>query len=209
MPNTNHLSPRLTDLVAKGVVLHQSLASRLDDLLIQKTRKKIFSVACFDLTIEHHLAICQLVSTGAYGSAFALARPAFEGFVRGVWLLNFATDQEISSYQQDKKPPEINKVISQIEQGGGFESGRLNDIKKACWSAMCSYTHGGVMQASRRHTEDTIEPDYKEEEILELLRLAGTCALLAFQQIAGVAGALEVAMQANDLLVAHIKDHKQ
>ena len=84
MPNTNHLSPRLTDLVAKGVVLHQSLASRLDDLLIQKTRKKIFSVACFDLTIEHHLAICQLVSTGAYGSAFALARPAFEGFVRGV-----------------------------------------------------------------------------------------------------------------------------
>lgn len=201
-------STKVRKLLKKGLSLNHWLATRLDNLEIQKTRRKIFAVACFDQVIEHQLAICHLAISNINGSAFALARPAFEGFIRGVWLLNCATDKQLTDYRNDKRMPEFGLLIAQVEQVQGFESGVLNQIKSACWSAMCSYTHTGIMQASRRHTKNTIEPDYLDEEIIQVVRLVDTCALLAFQQIAGIAGELELANEATGLLKGHISNHK-
>lgn len=208
MPSKKLPSPKVRKLLKKGLSLNHWLATRLDNLEIQKTRRKIFAVACFDQAIEHQLAICHLAMSNINGSAFALARPAFESFIRGVWLLNCATDRQLTDYRKDIRLPELRLLIGQIEKGYGFESGVLNQIKSACWSAMCSYTHTGIMQASRRHTKDTIEPDYQDEEIIEVIRLVGTCALLAFQQIASIAGELELANEATGLLTGHISNHK-
>lgn len=162
-------SPKVRSLLKKGLSLNQWLATRLDNLEIQKTRRKIFAVACFDQVIEHQLAVCQLAMTNINGSAFALARPAFEGFIRGVWLLNCATEKDLIDYREDNSNHGIRLLVSQVEKVEGFESGVLNEIRTACWSAMCSYTHTGIMQASRRHTKDTIEPDYLDEEIIQVI----------------------------------------
>lgn len=49
---------------------------------------------------------------------------------------------------------------------------------------MNSYTHGGILRVGRRINGNTIEPTYGPEEIIEVLKAAGTFALVALLQIA-------------------------
>lgn len=53
---------------------------------------------------------------------------------------------------------------------------------------MNSFTHCGFHQVVRRNKEATIEPDYSDEEVLEVLRFAGTIGLLSAIEIACLAG---------------------
>jgi hypothetical protein len=49
---------------------------------------------------------------------------------------------------------------------------QLQDI----WDAACSYTHSGSLQLSRRFTGDHVKPNYSDDDIVQVLRLA-TAAL--------------------------------
>jgi len=59
---------------------------------------------------------------------------------------------------------------------------------------------GGIQQAGRRSTGAYIEPDYSEEEISEVIKVSGSFALLAFQQIVLEAGNNELAITAINML---------
>ncbi|MCK0162903.1 hypothetical protein [Marinobacter sp. S6332] len=61
---------------------------------------------------------------------------------------------------------------------------------------MNSYTHGGALQAGRRFSGNSVEPNYDAEEVAEVIRFSGTFALMAFQQIALEAGRLDLADEA-------------
>jgi acetylglutamate kinase len=52
---------------------------------------------------------------------------------------------------------------------------------------MSSYTHGGYQQIARRVKDKTIDPNYTDEEIVEVLRLSQAFAMMAFIQIVLVA----------------------
>jgi hypothetical protein len=58
---------------------------------------------------------------------------------------------------------------------------------------MNSYTHGGIQQAGRRTSGAYIEPDFPAEEIIEVIKLAGSFCLLAFQQVAIEAKRMDLA----------------
>lgn len=53
---------------------------------------------------------------------------------------------------------------------------------------MSSYTHGGFQQIARRVKDKSIDPNYTDEEIIEVLKLSQAFALMAFIQIVLVAG---------------------
>ena len=76
----------------------------------------------------------------------------------------------------------------------------LSRLKANTWRAMNSYTHGGIQQAGRRTSGTYIEPDFPPEEIIEVVKLAGSFALLAFQQIVIEADRLDLAEEAKRLL---------
>ena len=42
-------------------------------------------------------------------------------------------------------------------------------LKSKSWKHMNSYTHSGNLQLGRRFTDDYIQPNYSNEEILEVL----------------------------------------
>jgi hypothetical protein len=63
---------------------------------------------------------------------------------------------------------------------------------------MNSYTHGGIQQAGRRTSGSYIEPYYSEAEIVEVIKVAGSFCLLAFQQIAIEANRMDLAVLALD-----------
>jgi hypothetical protein len=171
-------------LLDSAFELHEWIVGRLDGLDISRDRRVLLAVSCYDVVIEHHIGISTLLRSRINGSAFALVRPLFETFVRGVWLRHCATDEQIDMYVSDKLDSKFWQLLEQIEKVDGFQDGVLSGLKKNAWRAMNSYTHGGIQQAGRRTSGAYIEPDYSLEEIVEVIKLAGSFALLAFQQVA-------------------------
>lgn len=193
-------------LIDQGFVVYDWLTKRLDNLQISRERRTLLSVSCFDQVIEHHLATCTLLRSKIYGSAFALVRPIFEGFVRGVWLSRCATEIEINQFEKDTFNPKFGHLLAKVEQVAGFESGLLTSLKKSSWSAMNSYTHTGILQASKRFTKEQVQPSYSDEEVTEVLKIAGSFALLSFQQIASAADRLDLAHEGGILLAKTVEE---
>jgi hypothetical protein len=63
---------------------------------------------------------------------------------------------------------------------------------------MNGYTHGGVHQVSRRLQGDYIEPAFDDDSLLEVVSFCRTMALIAFGQIASLAGRSDLVDQATD-----------
>jgi hypothetical protein len=187
-------------LIVKGFELYDWLTPRLDGLEIKKGKRVLLAIGCLDQAIEHHAAICCLLKNKINGSAFALVRLIFESFVRGVWLKNCASEIQLSEFQNDKLNISFGELVRSIEELEGFRSGMLGRLKKQAWSAMNSYTHTGFQQASRRFGKEHVEPTYTDAEVIEVLKISGSFALLSFQQIAAEGNRLDLAQEANELL---------
>lgn len=187
--------------------LHDWLTVRLDDLPIPQDRRVLIAVSCYDLVYEHQLAIACLVRSAIYGSAFALARPIFEAYVRGVWLKNCASEVQLQHFVDDKQIT-FEKILADIEFLEGFRNSALTVLKKNAWGAMNSYTQGGVQQAARRLNDNFVEPNYSQTEIINVLRIADVFSILAFQQIAAEAGRHDLAEEAESKLSSVIDNYR-
>lgn len=187
-------------LIAKAIALHDWITQRLDGLDIPREPRILLAVSCYDVVIEHHVGIVTLLRSRVNGSAFALVRPLFETFVRGVWLRHCASDEQIDLYVKDKLDLKFWRLLEAVEKIDGFEDGVLSGLKKSAWHAMNSYTHGGIQQAGRRTSGAYIEPYFAEEEIVEVIKVAGSFALFAFQQIVIEAKRMDFANEALEKL---------
>lgn len=157
-------------------------------LRIPSGGREIMAAALFDQVQEHHKAIQLLLKHSLVGSAFSLVRPTFETFVRGVWLLRCASEEEVKNFAKDKiVDKSFADLIGEIEASPGYDVDLLSKVKKEAWSAMCSYAHGGSLQAARRITPDQITPNYSEGAILEVINSSYAFALLAAFQIFSMA----------------------
>jgi hypothetical protein len=138
---------------------------------------------------EHHRAIVLLVAHSLYGSAFALARLLLEAYVRGAWLHQCATDENLEQFESDRFDREhpFGSLVEDLEKLEGFNVGVLSAIKRASWNALCGFTHTGMHQVGRRVTESYIEPNYDEAEVLEVLNWADGIGIMACVEIAHLA----------------------
>jgi hypothetical protein len=187
-------------MIQRGFNLYDWITKRLDDLPISRDRRSLLSVGCYDQVIEHQIAVCTLLRSRINGSAFALVRLVFEGFVRGAWLKNCATDFEVDKYYEDRLDLKFYQILNAVEKVPGFESMMLSQFKSTAWGSLNSYTHTGVMQSARRFSKEFVEPSYTDEEIIEVLRIVESFALLALQQIASEAGRLDLSNEAGEKL---------
>jgi hypothetical protein len=180
--------------------IHSWIEQRLDGLDIPKKSRSLISVGCHDVVIEHHCGISLLIKSKIYASAFALVRPLFETFVRGVWLKNCASDDELKKFNDDSLNKKFGVLLRDIEKLDGFSSKVLSHLKEQAWSEMCGFTHGGIQQIGRRVLNNEIFPDFRESEIVEVLRLTQAFSLLSFIQIVGEADRVDLANEAGVLL---------
>ncbi len=146
------------------------------------------AIPAFDVVLDYFTGITATVEKRAYGSAFSLVRSIFETFVRAVWLKDCATKEDLAAFERDERGRNLDLILAKIEELEAFKSGTLSDLKKQAWSAMNSYTHGGIHQVARRVKGNAIDPNYLDGEIIEVLRMGQMFALLAFIQIVLVAG---------------------
>jgi hypothetical protein len=89
LSETPRVAPRMTHVhltIQYSQSLIRWLDSAIDGVELQANDRVRIAGACLDLAMEHHKAIVVLAAHQLFGSAFALARPVFEAYVRGVWL---------------------------------------------------------------------------------------------------------------------------
>ncbi len=119
--------------------------------------------------IEHHAAILLLLLSGLVGSGFALVRSLIEILVRGVWVTACATEAHVKKFrEQDKLDLSFGEMSDAIDKTCGIDF--FHDFKTRSWDALNSYAHTGILQLGRRFSADKLEPSYKENEQIEVVR---------------------------------------
>ncbi len=155
------------------------------------------SVSLSHLCVEHQKGIHVLVEHGVIGSAFALFRPQFEAYLRGVWFHRCATDAQVSGFLDSKEPPKYRVLMADVQKLEGYEEGALGRFEKEIMRNLHDFTHGGAIQVKARITKDEICSNYRPEHIAKLLEASATLSLLAGASIAAAVNSNELG---NDLL---------
>jgi hypothetical protein len=172
----------IQDPLARASEISSWIDSSIHGIEILSGDREAMAGALFDQVHEHHKEILLLLKNLFVGSAFSLVRPTLETFVRGLWLLRCASDEEVENFAKDKiSGKSIGAMIEAIEAQPAWDTGVLSKVKKEAWSAMCSYAHGGFMQAVRRITPGQITANYSDGEMLEVInsfdRNCATCCV--------------------------------
>lgn len=173
--------------IQKSEALADWIDSKIRNLEIPSERVRL-SVSCFDMVREHHRGIVLLVANRLYGSAFALARPIYEALVRGLWIWQCATDEQIQKIiKKDEIKPSFRELVENIEEKENpkIVGQVLNEVRKRHWKSLSSLTHTGWLQIERRNTKEHIESNYDENEIEHIVGFADALALLAVLMLAG------------------------
>jgi hypothetical protein len=151
---------------------------------ISGDERNLIAAGCFDVCLEHQAAIAALVERQLNGSALSLLRAAIEAFIRGIWVARCATDDEMQHFLRDQLGKGIRALVSDVEKALGNSNDVLSRTIKNQWGTLCSFTHTGVKQVTRRYTGPTLTPNYPDAELVQSLRFAGAVGLLAMMELA-------------------------
>jgi hypothetical protein len=185
------------------------LSLKLHDIPMSNTIRNRVAGACFSITLEHQAAVLLLIERKPpiHSSAYALVRPVFESYVRGMWLSHCATDEKIENFAKGKASPlpDTKSLIDAVEKAGGFDKKQLSNTYLKNWSDFCEYTHTGSLQVQRWNTQEAVEPSYPEDEVLEVIRFTSAIAILAAISVASMANnqalAQELLIKAKEIAV--------
>lgn len=125
----------------------------MDGVDFPSSNRANISVSLLHLSMGHQRGIHTLVDKGIDGSAFALLRPQFEAYVRGLWFSRCSKDTDVSNFISGKEPPKIKQLIANIETTDGYKNGALGRKKSKLWKYLNDLTHGGFFQVASRNSD--------------------------------------------------------
>ena len=181
-----------TTNVAKALELEAWLNNELYGLAIPGSIRGRVSAACFAVTQDHHHAIALLLQADLNSSAFALVRSQYESFIRGTWIANCATEQQVDRFCKSGKLPEIAELISAIEKIPSFNSNFFSELKKQSWCAMCDYAHTGALSVQGWNTTSAIEPNFNPAAVAEVHYLSNALVIFSAFGMATLSNNIEL-----------------
>ena len=159
----------LSELLTQAKDLTIWLHEKTNEKSVRNTVRVRTGLAILQLSLDIADAIVVLLEARLPGPALSLARPLFEGYVRGLWLLRYASDPEVESFNNGRCPrfdALLNAIGTDAESGGAW----IRANKAANLIAFHDLTHGGSEHVKRRSPEGGIEPNYPEQELEALVR---------------------------------------
>ncbi len=166
----------------------QSLNAHCSKMSLTASNKTRMAGGLFHLSNQHYYSTIELTMKNYSSSAFALMRPQFESFVRGIWGARCATDDSIKEFLNGKEPPRINDLLSKIENLDEYSDGSITKLKEEIWSLFCDFTHGGGNQVSWQSSATSIGAMYTGKEVKMIRRYSDSVAYLnsiAFAHLCG------------------------
>lgn len=196
-PTTITTSNQQRPSIRAAISLMGDLSHETSKLSVPNNVRSRLAAGCHFVAAEHHAGIALLCSVGHPASALALLRPAFESYVRGVWISECATDAQIADFQSGKSRsiPAIKAQIEAIEKTPTFDSGILGRSHSENWHTLCGFAHTGIEQLQMCMTRSAIERNCTGEQIDEALAFAGACAIMASIAVATLAGDDQIALR--------------
>jgi len=174
----------------------------IEGIELDSSDRNILSGSLFDVALDHAKAIVTLLENNIYASAYALARPLFESFVRAAWIQHCASDSEITLIiKKDEFRLSFGKMLDAVENEREWPN-TLTELKKSVWNSMHSYTHGGLQLVSRRIKNGSIEHDVNRQEIAGLLQIVALISFLSFNEAVVMSKGGEKDKVLNDLYQA-------
>lgn len=149
-----------------GIWLHESTNNREHRGQIRERTGE----AVLQLSLDLADAILVLLENRLPGPALTLARPLFETYVHGFWLLRCVTDEQIENFN-DRRVPKFSSILKDIGKDEASGAAWIHATEKANWTSFNDLTHGGSEHVRRRITPDAVEPNYPEQELENLVCL--------------------------------------
>ncbi|WP_297325651.1 DUF5677 domain-containing protein [Nitrosomonas sp.] len=129
-----------------------------------------YAICLFQQALDIEDGIKILLENNLPGAALALARPLFECYVRGVWLLTVATNEEVDKFESGKyyREFDISHLVKAIEDNPETDGAWIKATKDAHLTVLHDLTHGGTSHIVARCSSNTIEPLYSENHLISL-----------------------------------------
>ena len=116
-------------------------------------------------------ALIILIGANLPGPAYALVRSMLDSYVRGLWLLNHASEEEIKMFLAGNELPGFKKLLDAIGNDEETGSAWIHKISEFNREAFHGFTHGGIEHVLRRIADHSIQPNYPEKEQIRLMHL--------------------------------------
>jgi hypothetical protein len=185
MPRNHGTAKVALERMTRAYELVDWVGHSLQDATFTASDRTRTAAACFAIAQEHHAAIVTLTEHQMFTSAFSLGRIVFDAYVRGAWLAKCASETRVTKFfNADREPDGMKDMIASLQKIPEYSNGWLQRMKESSWEALCDYTHTGGRQVQRWNTTDAIEPDYRIEEVLELLGFAEIVAVMSVASLA-------------------------
>ena len=181
----------LAESIAKAKGLSRWLYERTNREWFEARRPQQWGTALLQHSWEVADAIVTLLESDLPGPAWNLSRSLCESFVRGIWILHCASDEDLERFGHGKCPntPDLLKAISR-QNKASLHSEWLR-ATSANRDVLHGFTHGGIEHVMRRIGESVVEPRYPESELEYLVGLCTEvylrigCELLSLMGDAG------------------------
>ena len=194
---------QIEDVSNRGTDLRNRLYKLLQAHGYPSDVKTTLLMAYVDIVLEHHEAILLLIKHKLLGSGFALVRPLFDTLFRALWINQSATQSHIDEIasRDDAKFPPTHQILAEIDRS--YSTDDFFQSFKAKWTAMCSYTHSGLLQVIRRVTGGDIMPNYNDAEILEVLNATNTALILLTRMFFVSTGCYQEAAETEKMMLEY------
>ena len=99
--------------------LKQELEQRLVGLELKNSPRQRVAYACYTIAREHYSAILLLLQQDppSHATAFALLRPVLEATLRGEWIAECASDEQIKSFALGgKKQLDMSSLVEALQR---------------------------------------------------------------------------------------------
>jgi hypothetical protein len=169
-------SPSLSD----ALQLRQELEQRLVGLELKNEPRERVAYACYSIAREHYSAIVLLLQQEppSYATAFALLRPVLEATLRGEWLVECASDDQVKTFALGgKKQLDMSSLVEKLQKNSG-STNMHSVLYKDLWSIVSAYTHTYEHQIQHWISVEPPIPNYDPEQIGWLLNTAMACFAL-------------------------------
>jgi hypothetical protein len=160
------LAHRIEQAKHFGIWLHE----KTNDRRYPNGIRERTGLSILQLTLDICDAIIVLLQAKVPGPALSLGRPLLEGYVRGFWLLNCASNEQVDGFLSGKCPkfPGLLAAIGKNPETGGAW---IHATTATNLLAFHDLTHGGCEHVKRRIRDDSVEPAYPEDELEGLVKI--------------------------------------
>ncbi len=162
------MSPAVRRKLDTFVEFVEWLHERYHESTLEVGRQESVALATLQQAQDIGDGIACLVERGLRGPALALARPVFETYVYGHWLLVWANEDQVDRYLQDKGP-KLGTIIKDHADDADGGGAWIYNTARANLKSFHSLVHGGASHYARRTSQGAIEPRYPDAEIERLL----------------------------------------